>query len=88
MSNLLTVELDGQDVRPRLATINVFDYLSPVYYAVVGMKHCLNRITDCWGLEPIDGLIVPVLERLQTAMTESGEEPLDIDLDEHWQTRT
>ena len=47
LSNLLTVELDGQDARPHLATINVFDYLSPVYYAVVGMKHCLNRIVDC-----------------------------------------
>ncbi len=88
LSNLLTVELDGQDARPRLATINVFDYLSPVYYAVVGMKHCLNRVTDCWGLGPIDDLVVPVLERLRTAMTDSGKEPLDIDLDEQWETRT
>ena len=88
LSNLLTVELDGQDARPHLATISVFDYLSPVYCAVVGMKHCLNRIADCWGLEPIGGLIVPVLERLQTAMTQSGKEPLDIDIDEQWKTRT
>ena len=88
LSNLLTVELDGQDARPHLATINVFDYLSPVYYAVVGMKHCLNRIVDCWGLEPIDDVVVPVLERLRTAMTQSGQEPLDIDVDEQWKTRT
>ncbi len=52
------------------------------------MKHCLHRITDCWGLEPPDDYILPVLERLKLAMAQSGQEPLDIDVDEPWITRT
>ena len=88
LSNLLTIALPGQDAGSNLLTINVFDYLSPVYCAVVGMKHCLNRIADCWGLEPVDDCVLPVLERLTLAMTQSGHEPLDIDVDEQWETRT
>ena len=52
------------------------------------MKHCLNRIADCWGLEPIDEFVAPVLEQLTLAMTQSGHQPLDIDIDAQWKTRT
>ena len=80
LSNLLTVALPDQNTGVDLQTISVFDYLSPVYYAVVGMAHCLHRITDCWGLDPLHDRMQPAIETLEQAMLHSGQNPLDIDV--------
>ena len=80
LSGLLTVALPDQHTGVGLQTISVFDYLSPVYCAVVGMAHCVRRITDCWGLDPLDDCMQPVVETLEQAMLHSGQNPLDIDV--------
>ena len=88
LANLLTVARPDQRAGLDHLTITVFDCLSPVYCAVVGMEHCLGRITDCWGLGPPDDFRRPVLEELRRAMIQSGQEPLDIDVGESWIIRT